>query len=78
VENLFASFLVDVAYIDETTPGAIFVVGGGTVSLADRAGYEWLASVIGQTLTDCGILRVQMAVDDPDLSGGDSARPAGV
>ncbi len=52
VQDIFASSLVDVAYVDEVTPRGIFVTPDVGVNLNDPADYEWVKSVIQSTLED--------------------------
>jgi hypothetical protein len=46
IEDIFDSFLVDVAYVDEVTPRGIFVTTDVGVDLNDPADFEWVKSTI--------------------------------
>ncbi len=46
VESIFASDMVDVAYIDEVTPECIFIYTEPDVNLNNPSDYEWVKSII--------------------------------
>jgi hypothetical protein len=63
VEAIFASSMVDVAYVVETTNDALYIVADDPKWPANPAEYEWLCSVIQETLGDHGIGRIHLSVE---------------
>jgi hypothetical protein len=61
VEDIFASSMVDVAYVVEATSEAVLVVADDAAWPADREDYDWLCSIIRQTLAAYGIKGIEMA-----------------
>jgi len=64
VDDAFASSLVDVAYIDEITPEAIFVLPdqAGSIDLDNPKDVEWLTDVIVTTLAEYGQSGVRLTL----------------
>jgi hypothetical protein len=62
VDAVFASSLVDVAYVIETTEAAVFVVADDPAWPTDGADYEWLCSVIKDTLAEYGMLGIELSL----------------
>lgn len=63
VEKLFASSLVDVAYVIETTNDAIYMVADDPEWPADADEYEWLCSIIKEALLDQGIGSIHLSLE---------------
>jgi hypothetical protein len=61
VDAVFASSLVDVAYVIEVTPDAVLVVADDPAWPTDQVDYHWLCSVIQETLGAHGIAGVELA-----------------
>ena len=61
VEDIFASSMVDVAYVIEATPDAVLIVADDASWPADREDYDWLCTVIRETLADYGVKGIEMA-----------------
>jgi hypothetical protein len=62
VEEIFASFLVDVAYVVGGTPDALHVVADDPAWPADSEDYNWLCEVIRETLATHGIMDIELAL----------------
>ena len=58
VENIFASFLVDVAYVDDIGPDGIDIIGDDCIDLSDSKDYAWATSLIEGVLRDHGIVDI--------------------
>lgn len=61
VEAVFASSLVDVAYVIEAKADAVTIVADDPKWPIDPADYQWLCSVIKETLADNGINGVEIS-----------------
>ena len=59
IDGLFASRMVDVAYIDRMTPDAIYVISDDPPATAD---YPWIADIIQHVLTEEGITGVNISL----------------
>lgn len=68
VDAIFASCLVDVAYVVDTTPTAVFVVADDPAWPTDPADYEWLCSIIRETLADHKMNRIEFVLCTRDVS----------
>lgn len=68
IEGIFASSLVDVAYVEEITPRGIFVTPDTSVNLNDPADFEWVKSVIQTTLEDYhqNGIRIELEPAEPE------------
>jgi hypothetical protein len=62
VKAVFASSLVDVAYVIETTTEAIFIVADDLSWPVDSNDYDWLCSVIRETLAAHGIYGLELSL----------------
>ena len=62
VETVFAFSLVDVAYVIEATPEAVYIVADDPAWPTDPKDYEWLCSVIRETLAADGIKGVELSL----------------
>lgn len=61
VDAVFSSYLLDVAYVIEATADAVWIVADDPAWPADPADYEWLRSVITETLADNEICGVELS-----------------
>lgn len=61
IDAIFASSMVDVAYIDEIVPDAIYVISEDPDNTAD---FTWLREIISQTLKDQGIEGVTIQIPE--------------
>jgi len=73
VEAVFASSLVDVAYVIEATGDIVSIVADNPEWPVDAADYAWLCSVIKETLADNGINGIELSLA-PIKECGDSNR----
>jgi hypothetical protein len=62
VDAIFASFLVDVAYVIEETAEAVYIVADDAAWPTDRTDYDWLCSIIKETLANNGIQGVELSL----------------
>jgi hypothetical protein len=60
VEDLFASSLVDVAYVDDIGPDGIYISGDDCIDLSSPKDYAWVTSLIEGVLRDHGIVGIRM------------------
>ena len=60
VESIFASFLVDVAYVNDIGPDDIDIIGDDCIDLSDPKVYAWAASLIEDVLRGHGIVDIAM------------------
>ena len=65
VNAIFASSLVDVAYVVETTPEVAYIVADDSDWPSNPTEYEWLCSMIRDTLAEHGIRDVALAMTPP-------------
>jgi hypothetical protein len=63
IKDIFASSMVDVAYIDEVTPDAIYIIGDVGIDFQKPDDFEWIKEVIEDTLAqhDLRNLRITLA-----------------
>ena len=60
LEEIFASDLVDVAYVDDVGPDSIHIIGDNCIDLSDPKDYAWAASLIEGVLQEHGIVGTRM------------------
>ena len=61
IDNLIASWLVDVAYVDRIEDDAIYLISDEPPESAD---YHWIADILSHTLTKHGIVGVNIELPD--------------
>jgi hypothetical protein len=61
VDDVFGACLVDVAYVEEIYPDSILVVADDPAWPKDQVDYDWLCSVITETLRHNGITGVELS-----------------
>ena len=61
IDNLIASWLVDVAYVDRIEDDAIYLISDEPPESAD---YPWIADILSHTLTKHGIAGVTIELPD--------------
>jgi hypothetical protein len=64
VEGIFASDLVDVAYVHDVGPDSILIIGDNCIDLADPKDYAWATSLIEGVLRDQGIVGIRMELSN--------------
>jgi hypothetical protein len=65
IDEIACSQLVDVAYVVEATSEAVYFVADDPAWPTDEADFEWLCSVIRETLAEHGILDVALSLASP-------------
>lgn len=61
VDMVFASSLGDVAHVVEVVSDAVYIVADNPAWPTDQADYEWLCSVIKETLAADGITGIELS-----------------
>lgn len=61
IDNLIASWLVDVAYVDRIEDDAIYLISDDPPESAD---YPWIADILSHTLNKHGITGVNIHLPD--------------
>jgi hypothetical protein len=62
VDSVFDSCTVDVAYVVEKATDAIFIVADDPEWPLDQADYEWLCSIVKETLATNGITGIELSL----------------
>ena len=65
IEDIFASSMVDVAYIDEVTPDTIYVIGDVGVDFEQSADFVWVKEIIETTLADYDVRNIEITLEVP-------------
>jgi hypothetical protein len=66
IEDIFASSMVDVAYVDEVTPDAIYVIGDVWIDFDRPEDFAWVKDVIETTLEEYGVRELEITVTNGD------------
>lgn len=62
IEDVFASSMVDVAYIDEITTGAIYIVGDVGIDFEKPADFQWIKEVIEDTFAQYNVMKLEITL----------------
>ena len=62
IEDVFASCMVDVAYVDEVTTDAIYVTGDVGIDFEKREDFEWVKEVIEVTMAHEGAEKLEISL----------------
>ena len=65
IDSIFASRMVDVAYVDEITDDGIYVIADNPDWPSDSRDFDWLCSAIRETLEQCGVANVRIESAPP-------------
>jgi hypothetical protein len=64
IEDIFASSMVDVAYIDEVTPDAIYVIGDIGINFERPEDFVWVKEVIEATLAQYNVRNLEITLTE--------------
>lgn len=62
VEEVFASSMVDVAYVVEVVDDAVFIVADDDAWPVDTADFEWLCGITRDILASYGIIGIELVL----------------
>ena len=62
IEDVFASSMVDVAYIDEITTDAIYIVGDVGIDFEKPTDFKWIKEIIEDTLAQYNVMKFEITL----------------
>jgi hypothetical protein len=70
VDMIFASYMVDIAHIDEIKPDAVYIIADNPRWPTDTEDYQWLCEIIISTLQEHGIEGALLTFEPPEENHG--------